>query len=272
VSAGPAFRDVARSQDPEALVAYLVAVSERPEIREHARWRAERAGIAPGARVLDLGCGVGSNTALLADRVGPQGRVVGLDKSAEMVAAASQRVQAGNAAFETGDARALPFEAGAFDAVWLERTLVHIEETDRALSECKRVLAAGGTIVIAELDYTGVLIDDPHTPELTRRILRQTVDPAAQPRIGRQLLRRLVEADLAPSDLHDHLHRIGDFATLAGLLTLETGCRRAIDSGRATEPGCRAWWRSLAELSDSGKFTSLIPVITAIAEKAGTTA
>jgi len=266
-TAGPSFRDVERSQDPETLVAYLVQVSERPEIREHARWRVERAGIGPGARVLDLGCGVGSNTALLADHVGEKGCVVGVDKSTEMVAAARERVSGANVSFETADAIALPFDAESFDAVWIERTLVHIDDADRALGECKRVLAPGGMVVVAELDYAGVLIDDPKTPDFSDRILAETVAPAAHPRMGRELLRRLACAGFTPSELADHLHRIPDFATLAGLLNLDSGCHRAIDSGRASEEECRAWWESLARLSEHGLFTGLIPVITAIAHR-----
>jgi len=263
--AGPSFRDVEQSSDPEALVQYLAEVSERPEIREHARLRAERAGIGPGARVLDVGCGIGSNTELLAERVGESGRVTGIDKSGDMIAAARKRVTGNTVSFEAADAVELPFEDDAFDVVWVERTLVHIEEIDRAVQQCKRVLAPGGTAVVAELDYAGVLIDDPESPDFTATILAETVAPAAHPTIGRELLRRLAGADLRAEEVLDELHRIPDFETLAALLNLDAGCRRAIDAGAASEADCREWWQRLAELSARGLFTGLIPVVTVIA-------
>src|ERR1700736_370595 len=54
-------------------------------------WRS--AGIAPGMRVLDVGCGVGDTTFLTADIVGPGGLVVGVDRSADALAAAQQRAK-----------------------------------------------------------------------------------------------------------------------------------------------------------------------------------
>lgn len=59
----------------------------------------ERAGIEPGQRVLDVGCGCGQTSLELAGRVGPAGRVTGIDLSADMLAVAARR--AGEAAWRT---------------------------------------------------------------------------------------------------------------------------------------------------------------------------
>src|SRR5688572_31457542 len=77
-----------------------------PEERERLIQRAGRvgpiterflrgAGIAPGMRVLDIGCGVGDVTLLCADLVGPEGAVVGVDRDPAALARASERVAAG---------------------------------------------------------------------------------------------------------------------------------------------------------------------------------
>ncbi|MFQ5660224.1 MAG: methyltransferase domain-containing protein [Gammaproteobacteria bacterium] len=261
----PSFDKVQGSEDPDALIRYLAEVSERPEIRAHAQRRAKRAGIGPGDAILDIGCGIGSNTKLLAGMVGHGGHVTGIDIDAGMIAAARGRTTAKSVSFESADAQELPFDDGAFDAVWVERTLVHIPDPGLALHECRRVLRAGGTAVIAELDYAGVLIDDPEDPGFTSMILHETVSAAAHPGMGRELVRRVRSADLSVAEVLDELHRNTDFSDLAMLLGLERGCRRAITQGAANEQTCRQWWERLAALSEQGLFTGLLPSITVIA-------
>jgi SAM-dependent methyltransferase len=68
----------------------------------------ELAGISPGERVIDLCCGPGLVSQLLAERVGPSGEVIGVDASAAMIELARQNVIARNCRFVEGDAYALP--------------------------------------------------------------------------------------------------------------------------------------------------------------------
>ncbi len=81
----------------------------------------ERAALAPGEHVLDVGCGCGHTTLELARRVGPGGRVVGIDLSAPMLARARALVEAGgvsNVGFEHDDAQTRRFEPESFDVVF----------------------------------------------------------------------------------------------------------------------------------------------------------
>ncbi len=75
--------------------------------------------IQPGHAVLDVGCGPGTDTIVLAGLVGPTGRVVGVDSDATMIAEADRRAeQAGCSAWcrhQQGGAMALPLETGAFE-------------------------------------------------------------------------------------------------------------------------------------------------------------
>src|SRR5919199_1651139 len=86
------------------------------ELAPAARHVVELAALAPGERVLDVACGTG-NAALLAARAGAV--VTGLDAAARLIDVARGRAaDAGvEASFVVGDAQALPFEDGAFDAV-----------------------------------------------------------------------------------------------------------------------------------------------------------
>lgn len=119
------------------------------------RWRraAVRAtGLGPGDAAVDVACGTGKLSVALAGRVGPVGRVVGVDLAPGMIAEA--RRTAGDIVqleFCVGNALALPFEAGSFDAATIAfglRNLVDFEAGFRALA---RVVRPGGRVVCLEL-------------------------------------------------------------------------------------------------------------------------
>ena len=96
----------------------------------------------PGDRVLDLGCGPGSDAAVFADR-GLD--VVGVDVTHSFLAAAREDV---DGHFCRGDARRLSVADGAVDGVWACASLHHVPRADlpAALAECRRVLAPGGAL------------------------------------------------------------------------------------------------------------------------------
>lgn len=93
--------------------------------------------------VLDLGCGPGMLTALLASRV-PEGRVVGIDASASMIALAKAR-QIPNASFFVMDATKIPFE-DAFDLVFSNSVFHWIEDHEALLRAILRALRQGGLL------------------------------------------------------------------------------------------------------------------------------
>lgn len=96
-------------------------------------------GAARGTRLLDVACGPGFIAGAAADR----GAIVtGLDFAAAMVAQARRRRPA--LTFREGDAEALPFDAGTFDAVVMNFGLLHLARPDTALTEAHRVLQPGG--------------------------------------------------------------------------------------------------------------------------------
>ena len=99
--------------------------------------------LRPGMRVLDVGCGPGSITLGLAEKIAP-GEIVGIDFQESQIAqakalAASRGVE--NARFEIGDVYHLPFPDASFDAAFAHIVLMHIREPLRALKEKRRVLS-----------------------------------------------------------------------------------------------------------------------------------
>ena len=121
------------------------------------RRRLEALGIE-GARALDVACGTGEITALLARLTGPRGQVTGLDFSPGMLAIARQRL-AGLGLGERvrlvqGDALQLPFPDGCFDVVTMGFALRNVADLDRALAEMARVTRPGGRVLVLELSHS----------------------------------------------------------------------------------------------------------------------
>jgi ubiquinone/menaquinone biosynthesis C-methylase UbiE len=110
----------------------------------------ERLGLEEGARVLDIGCGTGRLARWIAERLGPKGRVVGIDPLEHRISVA--RSHAGGVRFEEGQAEDLgAFEDSSFDAVCLSSVLHWVSDKARALAEVRRVLRPGGRVGVTTL-------------------------------------------------------------------------------------------------------------------------
>ena len=109
-------------------------------------------GAEPGIRALDVGCGTGYLTSMLAAAVAPNGSVTGVDASAAMVAEASRLRSSTGCTYTVGAAERLEFDDGAFDVVTSSLMLHHLPTELRvpALREMRRVLRPGGRLLIAE--------------------------------------------------------------------------------------------------------------------------
>lgn len=111
-----------------------------------------RAALEPGQRVLDLGTGTGSVAAKAATAVGPEGSVLAIDVSPEMLALARRRIeQAGAGAFEIaeGKAEAIPAPDESFDAILASLSLMYVVDREAAAREIARVLRKEGRLTAA---------------------------------------------------------------------------------------------------------------------------
>jgi demethylmenaquinone methyltransferase/2-methoxy-6-polyprenyl-1,4-benzoquinol methylase len=143
------------------------------------RWRrqaVEVSEIKPGQTALDVATGTGDLAFQLAEAVGPQGSVIGVDFVPEMLALAERKARGRNVPvrFERADALDLPFESERFDAVTCAFGLRNFDDRQRALDEMARVARRGGRVVVLELT--------PPQNELARRYMHEVV-----PRLGQLL-------------------------------------------------------------------------------------
>ena len=124
--------------------------------RQLAMWHAYLSDIdfPPDARVLEIGCGTGAVTRVLAQWP-DVAQVIGVDPSAVFIARAHTLAQnIPNLSFEEGDGRSLRFEASSFEVVVVHQSLSHVPQPEQLIEEAFRVLQPGGWLAVFDGDYS----------------------------------------------------------------------------------------------------------------------
>jgi SAM-dependent methyltransferase len=249
------FSDVDASDRAPELVDYLGrAARQLATMRndDYARLRLE-----PGHAVLDVGCGAGDVCVELAGRVGPSGRVCGVDVSEAMVAAA--RAAAGQAGREVdlrvATAYSLPFADASFDAVRAERVFQHLDDPGRALTEMVRVTRPGGRVMVFDPDHSQHSVSletdlECRVHEATRSALLRMI---VNPRIGTRLPGLFRRAGLAG------IEQLGwvlatTFPDYAQITFLHERLASAIAAGDITEDESRQFVAALEAQHEHGTF------------------
>lgn len=182
-------------------------------LRSH-RWRtAENSAgyllphLSAGAKVLDLGCGPGTISADLADRVGPEGAVLAVDSAPEVIDLARAdhgTGRHGNLTFAVQDAMRLDLPDDSFDVTHAHQVMQHLQDPVGALRELRRVTRPGGVVAVRDADYAAMTWH-PQSDGLDQwlSVYHRTARlNGAEPDAGRRLLAWAHEAgfeDVAPS-------------------------------------------------------------------------
>lgn len=236
---------------------FFDASNRLPAVRALKPIMLEQMRLHRGQHVLEVGCGSGDDVRAIARRVGPTGRVLGIDSAPLVVAEAARRSDDCNlpVEFRVGDAFALDLPDGAFDRCRADRLLMHAHGDPGAIvAELTRVLRANGRLVAFELDWDTLAIDGADR-RVTRRIVRSYSDGVPNGCVGRTLPRLLHDAGLVDVATIPHAVEI-PFDFLGWVLSGHLDA--AIAAGSFTPDELIAWWDAIDEAHARGRFFAAI--------------
>ena len=155
---------------PPNPIEYLRGVDAVPESAVYKKAILEACHLQPSQRMLDVGCGTGTDLNIYSERVGDRGEIVAIDKSHEIIRQLSEERsskakansiphQHDNVSLEVADAYQLPFSSQFFDVVKEDRVLEHLVRPFEATQELLRVVKPGGLLVVANPDFRTFQID-----------------------------------------------------------------------------------------------------------------
>ena len=144
----------------------LVVKTNSDSLVQQAQW----AGIAPGMRVVDIGCGPGATTQMLGDLVQPGGSALGVDLSEERASFARLNYGSDTVSFANRDLLQPLDDLGSFDFAWVRFLLeYHRSDSYQLVQNVSNIIKPGGTLCLIDLDYN-CLSHFGHTPRMERTV------------------------------------------------------------------------------------------------------
>jgi arsenite methyltransferase len=235
----------------ERVSRHVEAVYTTPDVVEQRRLVVEALALQPGERVLDIGAGPGFLACEIAELVGEQGLVHGIDPSESMLAIADHREHAPGSApteFRDGDAVALPYPDESFDAAVSTQVYEYVEDMPAALAEARRVLRPGGRLLILDTDWDSIVWRSSDRDRM-RRVLAAWDEHLADPHLPARLTGLLEDAGFTIAErttipLFNPTYASDTYSV--GLMGFISGF--VVGRNGVTEDEARAWADDLASL------------------------
>jgi ubiquinone/menaquinone biosynthesis C-methylase UbiE len=247
------FRNIDRSAASTEAVRFLDTVNTLQQVQEMQRLTHRLVGACEGARILDVGCGVGDVTRELGSLVGRSGQVMGIDLSESMVAEARRRTVGTGLPIEyrQGDVHRLDVPSNSFDGCRASRVFIYLDDPRQALSEMLRLTRPGGSVVLFEVELDSWVLDGPD-PAVVRKLVHFWADQLKNPWVCRRLpgvFRSLGVRDLS-------IHPVVGTWVFSMLETfgIHSVMEKAIQQGVATRAEVDEWIHFMKEGDRTGSF------------------
>lgn len=216
-------------------------------------------------KVLDVGCGPGSDTIALAHLVGPYGEAAGVDYDPQMIAQAAG--VSDWVSHKQGTIDALPFATDYFDASRSERVFQHLHNPQQALAEMARVTKPGGRVVVWDADW-GTLSIDTEEEETERKLVRMMTNVTVNNGYsGRQLYRLFKQSALDVVKFEANTLFFTDYSSMRTVVGFDYVEEQALAQGTITQAELDRWHMSLEQADQSGWFFASVTGILIAGEK-----
>jgi SAM-dependent methyltransferase len=253
------FSDVDRASDPDALTAYLDGVAGLDTVHAYKTAALHVLDPGPGNRVLDLGCGVGTDVPDLARAVGPSGTVLAVDFSRAMVARTLRDTRTEpTVRGVVADARRLPFVSDCFDRCRTDKVLQHVHDPELAVREIVRVTRPGGGIVIAEPDWNTFQTEP--SDAVGRALPGYAHDSIASGGVGSRLEDMLASAGARDVTIREHVLEADGLVEADRLFRVRDFVEGAAREGRVAAADGHAWIERARRWSDQGLFRASLTI------------
>ncbi|MGH7947759.1 MAG: methyltransferase domain-containing protein, partial [Candidatus Binataceae bacterium] len=217
--------------------------------------------LKPGLSVLDVGSGPGHTTLELARRVGPGGRVVGVDINGEFVRRSSERARTEQlpAEFVESPFPPLKFADSTFDRVFCKNVLEYVDSAAVTVAEMARVAAKNGIVVAIDSDWDMIALDvGGAARERSDRVLAAAKSIAIkEPKIGRLLYGLFLGAGL--KDVKVDIMAGADTQGRSLPMLRASLARYALDSGRVAPADVSSWLDDIHRAMENRTFLFALP-------------
>jgi|SRR6266404_1904243 len=224
--------------------------------------------VEPGDSILEVGCGAGDDSLALAQMVGTNGRVVGIDAGEDMISEARKRAENSNLPVEffVQDACNLDFPDNTFDGCRADQVFQHVGDPRKGVSEVIRVARPGARIVICDPDWETLVIDSANKG-VTRKIVNYRCDVFRSGWIGRQLAGLFKSLGLADVFVSADVFVITNFSLANKLWRLRETAERASEKGAVSVQDASDWISQLEEADGNGLFFGTVTGFAAVGQK-----